>query len=157
MFNLNRRAKVNVKVLAVLILVIVAIASSLFAAREVRRNLLLKMDLDKGQAAFEKEDWTTAVKHFQRYLSRHPDDLEILKEYAQARLSIRPLDTAAVGGAIAAYRRIIQLDPVDEIAYERLAELYTSLGNSEELAYIAQTHWTMHPRTERPRSGRLKH
>ena len=52
MFNWNRCAKINVKVLAVLILVTVAIASSLFAAREVRRSLLSKMDLDAGQAAF---------------------------------------------------------------------------------------------------------
>jgi len=138
MHSLNRCAKVNVKVLIVLILVTVALGSSLFAAREVRRGILSKMALDAGQAAFEKEDWPTASKNFQRYLGRNPDDLDMLRKYAQARLSVRPLDAAAVSGAIAAYRRIIQLDPLDEVAYNKLAMLYTSIGNFEELAYIAR-------------------
>jgi len=145
MFKPNRCAKINVKVLAVLILVTVAIGSSLFAAREVRRNLLSKMDLDAGQAAFEKGDWATASKHLQRYLGRNPDDVEVLKKYAKARLSIRPLDAPGVGGAIAAYRRVIQLDPLDKIAYEKLAQLYAGIGNFEELAYIAQTRVGLDP------------
>ncbi len=145
MFNWNRCAKINVKVLIVLILVTVAIGSSLFAAREVRRGLLSKMDLEAGQAAFEKEDWATAYRHFQRYLGRNPDDLEVLKKYAKARLSTRPLDAPAVGGAIAAYRRVMQLDPLDEIAYEKLAMLYAGIGNFEELAYIARTRMDLDP------------
>ncbi len=139
MFKSNRYAKVNVKVLVVLILVTVAIASSLFAAREVRRGILSKMDLDAGQAAFEKKDWPEASRHFQEYLGRNPDDLDVLRKYATARLSSRPLDAAAVSGAIAAYRRIIQLDPPDEVAYEKLAQLYAGIGNFEEMAYIART------------------
>lgn len=138
MFKPNRCAKVNVKVLVILILVTVAIASSLFAAREVRRNLLSKMNLDAGQAAFEKGDWAAASKHLRGYLARNPDDVEVLKKYAKAQLSVQPLDAAAVGGAIAAYRRIIQLAPLDEVAYEKLAQLYTGIGNFEELAYIAR-------------------
>ncbi len=145
MFNLNRCAKVNVKLLAILILVTVAIASSLFAAREVRRSLLSKMDLEAGQAAFEKEDWATASKHFQRYLGRNPDDVEVLKKYAKARLSVRPLDTAAVGGTIAAYRRVVQLDPLDKLAYGKLAELYAGIGNFDELAYIARKRVDLDP------------
>jgi len=139
MFKPNRSAKVNMKVLIVLILVTVALGSSLFAAREVRRGILSKMALDAGQAAFEKEDWATASKNFQRYLGRNSEDLEVLKKYAQARLSTRPLDAAAVSGAIAAYRRIIQLDPLDQVAYEKLAQLYAGISNFEELAYIART------------------
>jgi tetratricopeptide (TPR) repeat protein len=53
-------------------------------------------------------------------------------------LSIRPLDVAHVIGAISAYRRVLQLAPVDEVAYDQLAKLYPGIGNYEDLAYIAR-------------------
>ena len=138
MFNLKRCAKINVKVLVVLILVTVALGTSLFAARHIRRNILMKMDLAAGQTAFENEDWPEARKNFREYLGRNPDDIEILKKFAKAAISIRPLDAADISGALAAYRRVLQLDPQDQEAYEKLAMLYTSIGNFEELAYIAR-------------------
>jgi len=139
MFNWNRCAKINVKVLIILIIVTVAIGTSLFAARQVRRSLLSKISLSAGEAAFEDKDWPAAYKNYRQYLGRNPDDVEILKKYAKARLSIRPLDAGAVYGAIAAYRRVMQLDPLDEVAYDELATLYGGIGNYEELAYIART------------------
>jgi len=138
MLNWNRCAKINVKVLIILIVVTVAIGTSLFAARQVRRSLLSKMDLEKGEAAFENKDWPAAYKHFQEYLGRKPDDVEILKKYAKARLSVRPLEGGNIMQAIAAYRRVLQLAPLDEVAYDKLAKLYTGIGNFEELVYIAR-------------------
>ncbi len=138
MLSWNRCAKINVKVLIILIIVTVALGASLFAARQVRRSFLSKISLEAGQAAFENEDWLSAYRNFQEYLGRNPDDVEILKKYAKAALAIRPLDAAAVGRTIAAYRRVMQLDPLEEIAYEKLAMLYNVIGNFEELAYIAR-------------------
>jgi tetratricopeptide (TPR) repeat protein len=149
MFKANRCAKINVKVLVILILVTVALVTSLFAARQVRRSLLSRMALQAGQAAFEQKDWVTASKQFQEYLGRNPDDVAVLRKYAKARLSVRPLDAAAVGGAIAAYRRIVQLDPLDEAAYEKLAQLYAGIGNFEELAYIARTRLSLAPQDQK--------
>ena len=131
-------AKINVKVLIVLILVTAALGASLFAARHIRRRILSKMSLNAGQAAFENKDWPAAYEHFQEYLGRNPDNIEILKKYAKASLSIRPLDGKHVGGAIAAYRRVLQKAPLDELAYDKLAMLYPGTGNFEELAYIAR-------------------
>jgi tetratricopeptide (TPR) repeat protein len=96
------------------------------------------MSLTAGEAAFEKGDWPAAHKNLQEYLSRNPDDVEILKKYAKARLSIRPVDPANVAGAIAAYRRVLQLAPLDDVAYEQLAMLYPAVGDYEDLAYIAR-------------------
>ncbi|MBA7612318.1 Beta-barrel assembly-enhancing protease [subsurface metagenome] len=138
MLNWNRCAKINVKVLIILIIVTVAIGTSLFAARHIRRNILSEMSLKAGEAAFENKDWPAAYRNFRGYLGRNPDDVEILKKYAKAAMSIRPLDAKTIGGAIAAYRRVMQLDTLDEIAYEKLAMLYTGIGNFEELAYIAR-------------------
>ncbi len=145
MFNLERCAKINVKVLLVLILVTVALGTSLFAARHIRRNILSKIDLEAGQTAFENEDWPEARKYLREYLGRNPDDIEILKKFAKAAISIRPLDAADISGALAAYRRVLQLDPLDEEAYEKLAMLYTSIGNFEELAYIARSRIELDP------------
>ena len=138
MLNRNRYAKINVKVLIILIIVTVALGASLFAARQIRRTLLSKISLNAGSAAFEKEDWETAYINFQEYLGRNPDDLEILKKYAKARISVRPLEEPNIRQAIAGYRRILQLDPLDETAYDELIKLYSATRQFEELAYIAR-------------------
>lgn len=137
MLSWNRRAKINVKVLVILIVVVVGLGIALVAARQVRRNILSKRDFAAGTAAYEKGDWSAACKHFQEYLGRNPDDLEILKKYAEARLAVRPTEPGHLSQAMAAYRRILQLDPLQDTPYEKLAMLYAGLGNFEDLAYIA--------------------
>ena len=92
----------------------------------------------RGEAALEKGDWPAAYKNLQEYLGRNPNDVEILKKYAKARLSVRPLEAAHIIGAISAYRRVLQLDPLDDVAYEQLAILYPGVGNFDDLAYIAR-------------------
>lgn len=138
MLHRTRCARVNVKLLVILFLVVTALGVSLVAARQVRRSILSKMSLAAGQAAFEKGDWPAASRNLQEYLGRNPNDLEILKRYAKARLSIRPLEAANIVGAISAYRRVLQVAPRDEVAYEQLARLYAGVGNYEDLAYIAR-------------------
>jgi len=133
-----RFAKINIKVLIVLVLVIAALGASLFAARRVRRMVLSKAAVEAGTTAFEKQDWSAAYKNYRQYLGRNPDDLEILKKYAKAGLSIRPSNADAIKGAASAYRRIIQLSPLDGVAYEKLAMIYGKRGNQAELAYIAR-------------------
>jgi len=138
MLNRNRCAKINIKVLIILIIITAALGVSLFAARQIRRGILSKMALNEGNAAYEKEDWETAYKNFQEYLGRNPDDIEILRKYAKARISVRPIEGPNVMQAIVGYRRIMQLDPLDEDAYEQLTKLYSTINNFEELAYIAR-------------------
>ncbi len=145
----DRRAggKVNVKLLILLIAVVAAIGVSLVVARQVRRRVLSERALAAGQAAFEKQDWAVAAKSFREYLGRNPDDLDILRKYGEASLAVRPLDAHAVGGAISAYRRIMELDPLDDTvsdptrsgASTQLVRLYALIGNLEELAGVART------------------
>jgi len=123
----SRPAKINIKVLIILVLAVVALGASLFSARHIRRAILSKRDLLAGEAAYEKKDWPAANRHFAEYLGRNPDDVEILKKLAEARLSIRPLEPGHITGAIGAYRRVIQLDPQYETAYEKLAMIYTGM------------------------------
>lgn len=136
--NRNRCARVNVKLLIILMLVVVAVGVSLVAARQVRRSILSKMSLEGGTAAFEGKDWVAASRDFQEYLGRNPDDVDVLRKYAKARLSIRPLEASNLQQAIVAYRRVLQLAPQDEVAGDQLALLYPGIGNFEELAYLAR-------------------
>jgi predicted Zn-dependent protease len=139
MLKWTRCAKVNFKVLIILIIITVAIGVSLFAARQARRRILSKIDFQAGNAAFEKEDWQTACRHFREYLGRNPDDIEILKKYAKAGLSIRPQNPNNINRVIATYRQIMRVDPQEMSTYDMLAKLYMGIGNYEELAYIART------------------
>ena len=74
----------------ILIVVTTALITSLFAARHIRRNLLSKMYLNAGNVAFDQSDWSSASKNYRSYLSRTPDDIEILIS-AQARKLHRPV------------------------------------------------------------------
>ncbi len=145
MFSCNRCAKINIKLLVILILVVVAIGTSLFAAREVRRSILSKASLEEGDTAYKEKDWPAVCENYRAYLARNPDDVDILKKYSEACLNIRPIQAETITGAISAYRRVIQLEPTDDIAYEKLAMLYTGIGNFGELAYIAETKLTYDP------------
>lgn len=130
-------AKVNLRVLIILVSLILVLGVSLVAARQVRRSILAARDLKAGTAAYDANDWRAAARCFQEYLGRRPNDLGVLKKYARARMSIRPIESGNITQAIAGYRRVIQLDPLDEVACEELIELYTALGHSGEVAYLA--------------------
>ncbi len=130
--------KVNIKLVIILILVTAAAGVSLVIARQSHRGILAQRALAAGEAALASQDWPVAAKNYRKYLSRNSDDVEVLRKYADASLAIRPLDAAAVSGAISAYRRILELVPHDPIAYERLAMLYGGVGNFDELAALAR-------------------
>ena len=138
MHSRMKYAKVNIKVLIVLIFLCVAIIVSLFAARQIRRKILTKLYLEAGNKAYDSEDWSAAYENYREYLGRNPNDLEILKKYAEARFSMRPLDNDIITGAVSAYRRILQLNKLDENAYDKLAIIYQNIENFEELDYISQ-------------------
>jgi len=87
-------------------------------ARQFWRGILSQKALAAGQAAFEKQDWPAAVKNFRGYLGHEPNDLGVLRKYAEALMAIRPPDRSTVAGAIAAYRRILLLDPRDRTGPE---------------------------------------
>jgi len=133
-----RSARVNVRLLVILVWVVVVLGVGAVVGRQVRRNILANRALAAGKAALEKKDWRAASKHLREYLSRCPTDGEMLQKCAEANLKVRPLEPGNVGVAIDAYRRLLRLDPQKDFVYEQLAKLYTSIGNFEELDYIAR-------------------
>jgi tetratricopeptide (TPR) repeat protein len=145
MLHRNRCGKVNVKLVVILILVTAAVGVSLVVARQTRRSVLSEKAFAAGEAAFGNKDWPAAAKSYREYLGRNPNDIGILRKYAEACLSVRPLDAAVVSGAISAYRRIIELVPGDDVAYQKLAMLYGGVGNFEELGSVARARLAREP------------
>ena len=139
MYVIKESGKINRKVLIVLIFVVTALGGSLFTARQLRRSFLMKYDLENGNKAFDQKDWKTACKHYQEYLGRKPDDMNVLRKYAMARMAVRPFDAANLNQAAAAYHTLFRLDPLDEEAYKQLTKIYTGTGNAQELAHISRT------------------
>ncbi|MDI6451817.1 hypothetical protein QJ522_22335, partial [Sedimentisphaerales bacterium M17dextr] len=133
------RAEVNVKILVVVIVVAAAVGVSLVMARQISRTMRTERALQAGQAAFERQDWPAAARHLGQYLRRHPDDLETVRQYGEALVAIRPMDTQVVTAAISAYRRLMEMDPTDKAAAKELVMLYSAVGNFEELARLART------------------
>ena len=117
----------------------------LLAARQIRRSILSERDFKAGNEAFAKGDWENAYKRLRDYLVRNPDDVEILRKYGQARLSVLPQETPHILQAIAAFRRVLQLVPADEMAYDKLCMLYSAIRNFEDLAYISRNRLEIDP------------
>ena len=134
----SRQGRINVKVILIVVGVVVVLGAGAFIARHVRRNILAARDLAAGNAAYDRQDWKEAAKHFQEYLGRRPEDLDILRKYAESLLATEPLEQRGIARAIGAYRQLLRQAPDDASVCEELAKLYIYLGNLGELGYIAQ-------------------
>ncbi|MCH8805999.1 MAG: tetratricopeptide repeat protein [Planctomycetes bacterium] len=135
----RRSARVNVKVLLILIASVALLAVAAIVGSFVRNNVVASNALAAGEAALERRDWAEACKQLRRYLERRPDDLDILEAYAGALMEVRPLDEGSVGKAIGAYRRMFRLDANRTGFYKPLARLYAYTGNFADLAHLART------------------
>ncbi len=135
----HRAGRVNWKLVIVLAVVAVALVAGAFLARNIRNQIIGSSALMAGQEALKHDppDYAEGVKQLREYLSRYPENVEVLKQYAEANLKVRPLETANLLGAIDAYRRVLRLNAADESAYRSLAILYGLTGNAGELAHVA--------------------
>ena len=57
-----KSARVNVKLLIILALVVVVLVVGAFVGLKVRRNIFAASALKAGNAAYDKEDWKNARK-----------------------------------------------------------------------------------------------
>jgi tetratricopeptide (TPR) repeat protein len=144
----HQNGRVNRNLLLTLVIVVSLLGAVLYFGHDYRTKNMAKESLIEGEKAMLNGDWTTAVVKYRTYLSRYPDDVGALKQYALARLSIRPVNSGNVISAIGAYRKIIQLSPQDPLPYTKLARLYMDTENYTELAYIAQRRLQFSPGDE---------
>jgi tetratricopeptide (TPR) repeat protein len=134
----TRSGRVNVKALIILLVVVGVIGGGAAVGYKVRKRMVAQSSLEAGKAALAKQDWLEASKHLKQYLAKYPNDREVLFEYAQASQKIRPTGLDHIGASVAAYRRLLRLNPDNESAICRsLIRLYMKTGDPGEAAYIA--------------------
>jgi Tfp pilus assembly protein PilF len=128
----------KLKILLATCLIAVLLVGGAYAGWKVRKRMMIQTAFTAGSAAYERGDWDTARRMLGRYVSAHPEDLDVLAKYARAQLSVRPLPQDGIRQAMNAYRLILRARPSDELAFRRLALLYETTGNLAELEYIAE-------------------
>ncbi|MBN2561994.1 MAG: tetratricopeptide repeat protein, partial [Phycisphaerae bacterium] len=128
--------RINVRALVILALIVVLLGGGGAVGYKVRKRIMANRALAAGKAALEKQDWTEACKRLREYLHRYPDDEEILATYAEANLSVQPLEPANVGAAIGAYRQLLRHNAGDDELCQRLARLYARVGSFDDVVYI---------------------
>ncbi|HZZ42264.1 MAG TPA: tetratricopeptide repeat protein [Tepidisphaeraceae bacterium] len=103
-----------------------------FLYRQHHRNVWLKNERALGMKADADNDALAALQHLGNWLSRNPDDIEVLRPYAKNRLLVETSDSSYVKDAIAAYRRIVSLSPDAVESRRELMHLYARYGFETE-------------------------
>lgn len=145
MAKLYGPTRINIKTVIISLGLGIVLGSAIWAIQQKSRGIQSRRELARGQAAYRSEDWSTASKCFRGFLEQNPDDTEILKKYAQARLRMRPFEPMAIYQAVAAYQHAIELDPHEDACYQELVRLYRSVRNFEELNRLAHTRLEHYP------------
>ncbi|MCG3125231.1 MAG: Beta-barrel assembly-enhancing protease [Phycisphaerae bacterium] len=134
-----RPAAVNIRLIIVLLTSAAAIAGAAYGWHRFQKESTARAALSEGNAAYAAGDWERASACLFRYLKKkNPNDIPVLKQFADATLRVRPVDPTRVLKAVEAYRRILRSVPADAEAHARLCKLFFNIGNQDELAFAAQ-------------------
>src|ERR1041384_287061 len=113
--------------LIVLFIVVLLLTGGGMAAY-VHRMRLIERDLahgrDEGLSALQAEDYPAAMQKLGAYLKRHPDNVNALYGYAQARQKVEESGGRHLIQAIDMLRRALELDPDRHDARLNLLDLY---------------------------------
>ena len=138
MAKTRQKFRVNVRLVVVLLVVGLVVATSLVVGYRARSRFIAARELAAGKAAVEKREWAEACRHLRLYLEKCPDDVPMLRQYAEAHLTVRPRRPENISAALGAYRELLRHVPGDEEACHRLAGLYFAIGDYPETAYICR-------------------
>ena len=86
----------------------------------------------RGEGFFEQGQYARAAEHFGKALGKRPNDTQLLLRYSAAteRIELGDIRTArdTVKRLKAAYEKVLQLDPAQPEALDRLMDLYLRIG-----------------------------
>ncbi|MCH7885382.1 MAG: tetratricopeptide repeat protein [Planctomycetes bacterium] len=135
---MKRSGRIHLKVLFILVGLVGVLGAGVVVVHYVQKSRIAARALTEGQAAFEAQRWTEAARHLKTYLSKYPDDVEVLQQYADAHLAVRPVQAKNIAAAIAACRRLLRHRSGDADLSHQLARLYSTVGDHVEAAYICR-------------------
>jgi predicted Zn-dependent protease len=128
--------RINVKVLVILVAVTALLMAGAAGGYKIRKRILANRALAAGKVAMEQQNWPEACKQLRLYLSKYPENTEMLARYAEANLAVRPTKSENFSAAMSAYRRLLRIRPGDERVSHELAKLYMRVGDANEAAHI---------------------
>lgn len=128
----------NWKLATVLVVAVTVFAAAALALHSWQRSTRAEQALPLGEQAYNQGNWEEAAKQLGRYLAIHGDDVQVLLQYADAQLKIRPVVSDAIQHAIAAYSSVLRLDSGNTQAARHLVEIYSSMGTPGEAQLKAE-------------------
>lgn len=102
-----------------------AIMVVLFPAVVLLRSEAL--EINRGELAFKNNDNVAAVAHFQKYLTKHPNDLLPRIQLGATYERMGKAEEAAVE-----YRRVLEIDPDNPYMQYQLANIYLLTQRADE-------------------------
>ncbi|MFQ5494343.1 MAG: tetratricopeptide repeat protein, partial [Phycisphaerae bacterium] len=138
MGSIRRAARVNVKAVVALLLILAVAGGGAAIAHYVRKRVMARDALAAGKAALQGKEWEAATKHLKRYLYQYPDDIEMLEQYGKAHLSVRPIQARNIAAAKGAFRRLLRHRPGDKAVCRELSKLYFSTHDYSEAAHVCR-------------------
>ncbi len=122
----------------IVLLVLAGIAASMLVGLLLYRKAQTVRWRNQATEAFEQGALRDAIRYFGFYLSRIPDDLDALEQYASANLQMVPGRMGALQDAATAYHQILRYKPEHREAEDRLLDVYKRMRNWPTLEYYAR-------------------
>ncbi len=137
--------RLNARMLIIMSLVAGLLGVGFLGGHFLRKRRAADRALIAGEAALEAGNWEEACRHLQVYLFKYPNDVEVLVQYAEANLSVRPLRSANIGSAVGAYLRGLKIKPGDAEISDRLGRLYFSLKDYPQVVEVCRRRLSVAP------------
>jgi rhomboid protease GluP len=112
----QRRMILGISALVLLVLFVPVVKAKQYA-----------VEFDKGQIAFNQQNYKAAIEHMQRYTSERPND-----EYGHALLGASFQGEGRADDAVREYERGLAINPGNRYVQINLAELYVFQGKAEK-------------------------
>ncbi len=127
------RRRVQVLLGALLLICLAVPSTYLLRKRQVAARIA--RDRDLGYRLLDAGEYFAAMHKIGPYLNRHPTDVDALAKYALARCNVEEPNGKHLFEGMGLYRRLLELQPDNAEAHQRLVDLYlTANFNSEVLA-----------------------
>lgn len=147
-----RRARINVRLIAILLLASATLVGLLAGGYYGRKWYTTHRALREGREALARGDWATASRQLGIYLSKYPEsDPSVLSDYARSNLAVRPRTGEALMATASAYRILLRLHPDAPETFERLVRIYGQLGDTSNALQIAGRWLSVDPRSAKAR------
>jgi tetratricopeptide (TPR) repeat protein len=152
----DRAGAINVRLLVSIFVIGVMLVGGAVLARKYVQGRQLQQAMQDGEAAYAAGDWKTASENFGRWLARRPDDVMILKKYAESLLRRADTDAGHLQQAAAAYRRLMRIPAAERAASEvgpltdlellkAIVPVFESMGEFNQALALAREHLDEHP------------